>query len=651
MIYSGLAMMIDTQRYEEIRKNERLPSPRGAALRLMELCRRENVSLTEIVRTLGTDPALAGQVIKMANAPVYGRARPVVALSPDVIASIGILTLRQMVLAFSLISAYRQGDCKAFDYASFWSSSTATALAANNLGALVAVAPHAELFTCGLLCNIGRLTLAAVYPDAYSDLLSQCHGQGLQTLLELEQRAFSLDHNQLAAAMLLDWGVPKLFSEAVLFHETPAACTYPPDSRPYRLVYLLHLAAQLAESCFLEEHQRSAQLPRLFKTAGNIGISPEQLVRIGDQMLEEWRDWSALLQIVTHDVASFSSLEVPDALAAFKEDSPDLAIAQGIRLLVADEDAALLLLLKKKLTGLGYEVFTADDGRQAMELFIAHQPHIVISDAMMPAISGLELCRAIRQTASGHATYFIILTAHKEKGHLMAAFQAGANDFLGKPVDAKLLLGRLAAATRIARLQQMLEGEWRCRQPQADAVIVAGDSASEALLNPVTHLPNRRYAMARLNEQWTLAEHNHVPFCCLRLRLDGFAAILARYGEELAHRLLCQFATLLKDTARLADIICHLDAEDFLVIAPNTPIATAAHYADRLATRIAQSPFEIDGNPLAASASIGAAANNAGAGDAAQLLDMAEQALAQAVRNGGGSVFVAGKTVPPKSEK
>jgi diguanylate cyclase (GGDEF)-like protein len=627
--------MIDQQRYEELRKNEHLPSPRGAALRLMELCRRDNASLAEIVRTLGTDPALAGQVIKIANAPAYGRSRPVVALSPDVIASIGILTLRQMVLAFSLISTYRQGECKAFDYASFWSRSTATALAANNLGILVAVAPHAELFTCGLLSNIGRLTLAAVYPEAYSDLLCQCHGQNPQALLEGEQRSFALDHNQLSAAMLLDWGIPKLFSEAVLVHETPAACDAPPGSRPYRLAYLLHLAAQLAESCFLDEHQRSAQLPRLFHVAENIGLSPEQLVRAGDQMLAEWHDWSTLLQIVTHDVASFSNLETEAAAAsspAVEEDARDLSSAQGMRLLVADDDAVLLMLLQKKLSQLGYEVFTAADGRQALELFNTQQPQIVISDAMMPGLSGLDLCRAIRQTPAGHTTYFIILTAHKESGHLVAAFQAGADDFIGKPVDAKLLLGRLAAATRIARLQQMLEADRQqhsAEEPPAEAV-------SAGFINPATGLPNRRYALARLNEQWTLAERNHVPFCCLRLHWDGYAAVVENHGPAQAEALLGKFAGLLKESSRLADTICHLDDANFLLIAPNTPIATAAQYAERLVARIAQSPFSLDGQPLPANASIGAAASNSGAGNAQQLLDLAEQALSQAQANGGG---------------
>lgn len=636
--------MIDPQRYEELRKNEHLPSPRGAALRLMELCRRDNASLAEIVRTLGTDPALAGQVIKLANAPAYGRSRPVVALSPDVIASIGILTLRQMVLAFSLISTYRQGECKAFDYASFWSRSTATALAANNLGALVAVAPHAELFTCGLLCNIGRLTLAAVYPEAYSDLLCQCHGQSPQALLEGERRSFALDHNQLSAAMLLDWGIPKLFSEAVLVHETPDACSAEPGSRPYRLAYLLHLATQLAESCFLDEHQRSAQLPRLFQAAENIGLSPEQLVRVGDQMLAEWHDWRSLLQIVTHDVASFSSLETEAADAPSPapeaDAADDLSLAQGMRVLVVDDDAVLLMLLKKKLTQLGYDVLTAADGREALELFNAQQPQIVISDAMMPGLSGLELCRTIRQIPVGRTTYFIILTAHKESGHLVAAFQAGADDFIGKPVDAKLLLGRLAAATRIARLQQMLEAE---RQQHGESALPEGNEAVAAnFINAATGLPNRRYAQARLDEQWTLAARNHVPFCCLRIRWDGYAGIGERCEPAQTEALLARFAALLKEASRLADTVCHLDGADFLVIAPNTPISTAAQYAERLVARIAQSPFSLDGGALPANASIGAAASNCGVGNAQQLLELAEQTLSQAQAN-GGCVAVAGK--------
>ncbi|TAN50921.1 MAG: HDOD domain-containing protein [Methylococcaceae bacterium] len=631
--------MIEPQSYEEIKKTERLPSPRGVALRLMELCRQDNASLVEIVRTLNADPALTGQVIKIANSPVYARPRPVVSLSPEVIISIGIQTLRQMVLAFSLISVYRKGDCKAFDYESFWSRSTATALAANHLGALVPVAPCAELFTCGLLCDIGRLTLASVYPDSYSDILRQCLRQS--DLLNMERQAYALDHNQLTAAMMQDWGIPKLFSEAALFHESPETCEYPAASRPYNLVYVLHLATQLAKSCFLDDYQRSAELPRLFKTAEKIGVTPEQLVQLGDQMLNEWREWSGLLHLASPDAVRFSELEPQAADSAAAPDFADPAMTQGIRLLVADGDAALLMLFAKKLSSLGYQVYSAGDGNQALQLVSSHAPHVVIADATLPGINGLALCKAIRQMAAGRGIYFIILTAHKEKGHLVEAFQAGADDFMTKPIGAKTLLGRLSAGTRIVRLQQALEQEQQ-HQQLSDTV---DTDINAALSDPLTHLPNRRYAMARLGEQWVLAEQNHVPFCCLRLKPDGYGAIAAQYPQNQQIQLLQQFADRLRDASRQADIICHLGREDFLIICPNTPIGTAAPYAGRLLSHMVQAPFQLEGasRPIDLTISIGATANSADIRNVDHLLKTCESALAEAIASGGGRVCITTK--------
>src|SRR5574343_133156 len=267
--------MLDQAKFEELKSTGVLPSPKGAALKVIELCQRSNVSLSEIIHVIQADPGLTGRLLKMANAPVFARTRPVVSFTPDVLMSIGTQSLRQAVLAFSLVSANRTGKCQNFDYETFWSLSIAMGVAAQHIGASVRVAPPVELFTCGLLAQIGRLALSSIHPERYGELLEALRNQPETAIADIEEQTFGLTHTQIAAAMMLDWGIPKLFADAVRFHEVPDASNFPEDSRSARLVWCLHLARRMADSCFLVDAERPAHFAILCPIAQKLGISPE----------------------------------------------------------------------------------------------------------------------------------------------------------------------------------------------------------------------------------------------------------------------------------------------------------------------------------------------------------------------------------------
>ena len=107
--------MIDPDKFTELKAGGDLPSPKGSALKVLELCQRDNVTLPEIIQVMQVDPVMVGRVLKLANSAAFGRPRPAVALTPDILMSVGIQSVRQVVLAFSLISGNRQGRCPGFD--------------------------------------------------------------------------------------------------------------------------------------------------------------------------------------------------------------------------------------------------------------------------------------------------------------------------------------------------------------------------------------------------------------------------------------------------------------------------------------------------------------------------------------------------------
>jgi two-component system alkaline phosphatase synthesis response regulator PhoP len=118
------------------------------------------------------------------------------------------------------------------------------------------------------------------------------------------------------------------------------------------------------------------------------------------------------------------------------------------RVLVVDDETDILEMLDYNLSKEGYEVLKASDGLSAIETAKEHLPQLILLDVMMPKIDGIETCRRIREITKLKDVYIIFLTARAEEFTEIAAFEAGANDYLTKPIKPRALLSRLAAYFR-----------------------------------------------------------------------------------------------------------------------------------------------------------------------------------------------------------
>jgi DNA-binding response OmpR family regulator len=127
-----------------------------------------------------------------------------------------------------------------------------------------------------------------------------------------------------------------------------------------------------------------------------------------------------------------------------------------MNILFADDDATSRLIAKTTLRSLGHECLTVDDGAQAWDAFQSRQPDVVISDWLMPGLSGLELCRRIRACTTGGYTYFIMVTGQGGREQVIEGMIAGADDYLVKPLDPEDLQARLIAAARVTSLHRQL---------------------------------------------------------------------------------------------------------------------------------------------------------------------------------------------------
>ena len=131
------------------------------------------------------------------------------------------------------------------------------------------------------------------------------------------------------------------------------------------------------------------------------------------------------------------------------------------RVLVVDDSRMQRRILTAQLSRAGYEVIEAGSGEEALAICETMQPDLVLSDWMMPGMSGLDFCRAFRKMRRDNYGYFVLLTSKNEKGEVALGLESGADDFLSKPVSGDELRARLAAGERILRMERELKAKNR----------------------------------------------------------------------------------------------------------------------------------------------------------------------------------------------
>lgn len=149
------------------------------------------------------------------------------------------------------------------------------------------------------------------------------------------------------------------------------------------------------------------------------------------------------------DIPHNTSLSLP--LPAAGMQSETVSVRPSV--LVADDDAISSLMVSRVLQRSGYHVVNAADGETALRMIEESEVRIVITDWQMPGLSGIELCRSLRQRDLGSYIYTILLTGSYHANHAVEALNAGADDFLTKPFNPAELIARVQVAERILSME------------------------------------------------------------------------------------------------------------------------------------------------------------------------------------------------------
>lgn len=610
---------------------ERLPSPKGVALAIMHACQRDNVSLGEVARLVQTDPSLTGRLLERANAAEGGRA--VIAVA-DAVSRLGLQSVRQLALSFSLIDQYGSGNCAKFDYSGFWSHSLVMGVAMQEYGLISRLGSSDELFTCGLLARVGCLAMATAHPKEYSEVLSK--GNKGADLLESEQQVLRTDHVRMSCVLLAQWGIPQAFLEAVEHHESPAASTLTHGSRPWLLLQAMHLALRTANFLTASQVGSSYQLSELTFQAGQMGMGEDVLAKCVDAIAAQWRSVGNQLKIKSVGLPAFSEM----VQAQVRPDQE--TNTAWLRVLIVEDDHIIRTLLETWLKdACHYTVKTATNGEDALSIALEFTPHVVMTDWLMPVMDGLDLCKSLRASEWGQNIYVLMLTSAESENDLVKAFEAGVDDYLTKPVNMRALSARLKAAWRYVRLRDAWERDHQRLTAAASELALTNRRLQHAALtDPLTELANRRAGLGALSQAWSVSVRHGTPLCVISIDIDHFKSINDTYGHAGGDLVLQRLSQSLRAVVRQEDTVCRWGGEEFMVICPNLALSEGIQMAQRLRKTIASTPTNIEGKPTQITVSLGISEWRMGLQNYEQLLTEADQALYAAKRAGRNCLAV-----------
>ncbi len=157
-------------------------------------------------------------------------------------------------------------------------------------------------------------------------------------------------------------------------------------------------------------------------------------------------------------------------------------------ILIADDNAMNLDILQTRLAIHGYQIVTATDGQAALDLARERQPDLLLLDVMMPGLDGLEVCRRLRADASLPFMPIILVTARADSKDVVSGLDAGADEYLTKPIDQAALVARVKSMLRIKALHDTVQEQTRSLERQAGELSAFNRTLQERVGQQVTEL-------------------------------------------------------------------------------------------------------------------------------------------------------------------
>lgn len=628
--------LVDPIRYVKLKASGRLPSPKGLALSIVRLLQQDDYKISDLVRLVQSDPVIAGELLKFSNAASYGHGRPIISLS-DAISILGTVRVRMLVLALSVLHDHRNGQCAQFNYERFWSRALATAISAQALASYAKINAD-ENFTAGLLCSLGELALASIFPDRYGEIISSSELEPAKRA-GLEREIFGNDHRELNATLLLEWGLPEVLVTAIYFSEAPDEAGFQEGSRIHGLTLSLHIALAMADICVADAAERWSLLPNLYAEAAKLGISTEEMNSMAEGITASWVKWGELLKIQTREIISFSELLASSQPKEQKADSPTCPWPNNKSLLLickeSSESAAITAHLKMSSIAVRY----VPDLTEGLAVALKEKPSLILIEMAAQGVDRAAFCKALRSNSYGQSTYIIFIVDNEENGIHDQALDMGADDILVRPITPFSLQTKLREAFAVIQLQKELIKERNSLVNSADEWARTNRRLTQvAMTDPLTKLSNRLHGLDAFSAEWEIAKVDNRPLSCLMIDIDHFKKINDTYGHKAGDAVLVMLAIILRGSARSEDLVFRYGGEEFCMICPGATLEMAGLIAERIRQDVEAQAFQFSEMKIAITVSVGVAAKTSKHADKEALIHDADSAMYHAKNSGRNRV-------------
>jgi diguanylate cyclase (GGDEF)-like protein len=303
-----------------------LPS---VAVKVLDLCQRENLDLPAIAKVISNDPALVAKILKTVNSPAFALRQEVRTVS-HAVALLGVNSVRTLVLSFSLLRDVRKGQRAALT--NYWKRSVVAALCARELASVLKFAYREEAFLVALLQDIGILALRQLGEPVYNDLLESA-GWDHDRLVSGEQVAFDCDHAEVGAWLAARWRLPERFCQAVGYSHKPWRFEGDASGDMSTLVKISALAGSVADIWIRPDATGAAQRAHIecSKTFRGSGILLEEVVKNVSAALPEIASLFEIdlgshertQEVLAEAQEALAGATVPNAPIKFKPPAPN----------------------------------------------------------------------------------------------------------------------------------------------------------------------------------------------------------------------------------------------------------------------------------------------------------------------------------------
>lgn len=290
--------------FNKLNETKKLPTPSRTALEVMRLCHSDTASLHEVAQVIQTDPALSAELLKFANSAFLATGIQVASIQKATV-KLGMKTVVNLVLCFSLLSTNKNGKCPEFDYGKFWSTSLAQAIAAKTIAGFAKEYDPDEIFVCALLSHMGELALASLFPHEYAGVLVEKPSIAVRENLERAQ--FGIDSGELTTELFLDWGLPAPYALAAGFHEDLGSVELG-ESTTKRVAELLHLSYRIARLCHGVKPS-SQQIDMIEDMAHGFDVVKGEFSSIFDAIVGRWQEWGETFNIPTRQCPLYDEIK------------------------------------------------------------------------------------------------------------------------------------------------------------------------------------------------------------------------------------------------------------------------------------------------------------------------------------------------------